>query len=165
MAKINFTQEHLEKLKALFLELGFTGEVLSGKFGANSYTVWECIHGLSISTLKSINASLKKEIAVLSEEDEWIENKGQDKKVAKLKKWQKFVSLCIGYKLHLQQMAEEAALLRLAKAERLATLKGIKAEAELAELKKLSSEELQRMIDAEIADGFPNASRDLIPTE
>lgn len=146
MNRVNFTPEHEAELKALFLELGFTGEVLQGKFGANAYTVWDCIHNLQISTLKSINVSLKKEIAALEDVDEWSSNKHQVAKANKLRKWQKFVSLCVGYKINAEQEAEEAKKNREAKAERLATLKGVKAEAEIAELKKLSVEELNKQI-------------------
>lgn len=154
MNKINFTSEHEADLKALFLELGFTGEFLQGKFGANEYTVWDCIHNLQISTLKNINVSLKKEIAALEDLDEWSSNSHQIAKANKLRKWQKFVSLCVGYKINTEQKAEEAKKNREAKAERLATLKGIIAEAEIAELKKLSVEELNKQIEALHGDLF-----------
>ena len=36
MSKIQFTSEHEKQLKDLYLELGFSGAQLNGKFGANS---------------------------------------------------------------------------------------------------------------------------------
>jgi hypothetical protein len=107
MVKINFTQENLDRLKALFVELGFNGEVLSGKFGANTYTVWEVLHNLTISTLKSINSNLKKEVIALEEQDDWTVSQYQLAKAAKTRKWQEFVNLVVGYKLSEQEKAEK----------------------------------------------------------
>lgn len=146
--KINFTQAHETELKALFLELGFSGEVLTGKFGANAYTVWDCIHNLQTNTLKELNKSLKKEIAALEDVDEWSTTNKQQIKADKMRKWQQFVSLCTGYRLFKEEEVEEAKKLRAEKAEKLALLKHVKSETEINELKKLSSEELQKQIDA-----------------
>ena len=146
---INFTPEHESNLRILFLELGFTGEVLTGKFGANAYTVWDCIHNLQVSTLKQINSSLKKEIAALEDVDEWSTSNKQQYKANKLRKWQAFVSLCIGYKLKKEETVKAAKEMHDVAVERITMLKQIKNQAEIDELKKLSAEDLQKMIDEE----------------
>lgn len=97
--KVNFTTENEERLKVLFLELGFSGAVLAGKFGANAYSVWDILHTLTIASLKQANANLKKEVIALEEQDDWSVSAHQLAKAATTRKWQEFVNLCIGYKL------------------------------------------------------------------
>lgn len=147
MAKINFTQENEARLKVLFVELGFTGEVLSGKFGANAYTVWDMLHNLTVSTLKQLNTSLKKEVVALEEQDDWTVSQYQLAKAAKTRKWQEFVNLVVGYKLFNQEKAEEAIKVRAEKERKLSVLKQLKDEAEIKALGALSAEELQKQID------------------
>lgn len=144
---INFTQENETRLKTLFVELGFTGEVLSGKFGANAYTVWDMLHNLSVSTLRSLNKTLKKEVIALEEQDDWSVSQYQLQKAAKVRKWQEFVNLVIGYKLLAEEKAKESAKLRSEKERKLAVLKQLKDEAEIKALGKLSAEELQKQIE------------------
>ena len=107
--KVNFTQENLERLKTLFLELGFSGKVLSGKFGANTYSVWDILHILSISSLKQANTNLKKEVVTLEEQDDWAVSSYQLAKAAETRKWQEFVNLTVGYKLAEQEKTEKQA--------------------------------------------------------
>jgi hypothetical protein len=113
--KINFTTENLERLKALFLELGFSGKVLAGKFGANSYSVWDILHTLSISSLKQANSNLKKEVVALEEQDDWSVSQYQLAKAAETRKWQEFVNLCVGYKLAEAEKAEKQSEIRAKK--------------------------------------------------
>jgi hypothetical protein len=113
--KINFTVENQDRLKALFLELGFSGKVLSGKFGANSYSVWDILHTLSISSLKQANSNLKKEVVALEEQDDWSVSFYQLAKAAETRKWQEFVNLCVGYKLAEAEKADKQAEIRAKK--------------------------------------------------
>lgn len=115
--KINFTEENQARLKVLFVELGFTGEVLSGKFGANAYTVWEVLHVLSLESIRSLNKNLKKEVVALEEQDDWAVSDYQLAKAAKTRKWQEFVNLVVGYKLFEEEKAKKANKLKNAKAE------------------------------------------------
>lgn len=147
MAKINFTTENLDRLKVLFVDLGFTGETISGKFGTNVYNVWDILHILSIQTLKSINANLKKEVVALEEQDDWTVSQYQLTKAAKTRKWQEFVNLTVGYKLSEEEKAAEIIKLRTDKERKLVVLKQLKDEAEIKALGALSAEELQKQIE------------------
>ena len=146
MAKITFTKEHEERLKALFLELGFTGHVLTGKFGANSYSVWDVLHNLDNNTLTFLNTNLKKEVSVLEETDDWNVSEKQSKKASQTRKWQEFVNLVRGYKLYNAELAENEKQMKIAKQERLALLKHMKGEAEVKALGALTVEELDKQI-------------------
>lgn len=144
--KINFTSENEARLKALFVELGFTGLVLAGKFGANQYTVWDLLHNLNISTLRQLNKGLKTEISALEEQDEWSVNKAASIKASQTRKWAEFVNLVVGYKLYQNELAEEAARNKELKQKKLALLKHIKDEKEIQTLGTLTLEELEAQI-------------------
>ena len=62
MSKINFTSEHEKQLKDLYLELGFSGAKLSGKFGANTMSADQLLHVTTIETLRGLKNSTEKEI-------------------------------------------------------------------------------------------------------
>ena len=145
--KVNFIQKNEKELKALFLELGFSGYVLAGKFGANSFTVWDLLHNTSIDTLRSLNRNLKKEVTELRDQDEWSFTPHQKAKAAKTEKWQKFINLLIGFKIKKDQDSGEASRKRMENTKRLAMLKGLKLKAEIDELGDLTPSELQAQID------------------
>lgn len=144
--KINFTKEHEDRLKSLFLELGFSGEVLAGKFNANNYTVWDLLHNCSISSLKGININLKKEVVALEEQDEWSLNAYQMQKAAKTKKWGEYVNLLIGYKLNEAENETIRIKERKEKEEKLNLLMSAKKVKQIENINKLSEEELEAEI-------------------
>lgn len=117
MNKINFTAEHEAQLKSLFVELGFNGKVLSGKFGANSYTTWQLLHQTSIPTLKTLKRTLKKEIEILEEQDEWSFSSYQAQRANETKQWYDFIHLLIGYNKHKEALSDKNAKIAKAKAE------------------------------------------------
>ena len=144
MPKINFTEEHSNNIKALFLELGFSGEVLAGKFGANTYTVWELLHNTSITTLQGLNKNLKNEVKALEEQDEWSFSDYQQTKANKTRKWNEYVNLLIGYKKHKEEEADKKAKLSEAKAELKAMQEEVKTPAERIADKQKEIEELEK---------------------
>ena len=103
---INFTAEHRDELNKLFLDLAFGGEMLSGKFGANTLSPYDILHHTSIGTLTSLRNQLKKEIsAAEANDDEWSASETEQKQLSLKKKWATFIHLTIGY---LKSKAEEA---------------------------------------------------------
>lgn len=143
MSKINFTSEHEKQLKDLYLELGFSGAKLQGKFGANSMSADQLLHTTTIETLKSFKVTLKKEIEELEKEDEWTTGVTSSKRLTITKKWYDYVNLLIGYKLYTEQIASETRAARKAAQEKLAILTQAKDAAELKRIQSLSPEELE----------------------
>ena len=143
MPKINFTSEHEKQLKDLYLELGFSGAKLQGKFGANVMSADQLLHTTSIDTLKSFKSTLKKEIDELEKEDEWTVGSTSSKKLSITKKWYDYVNLLIGYKLFIEQNASEVREARKKAQDRLAILTQAKDAAELKRIQGLSPEELE----------------------
>ena len=143
MSKINFTPEHEKQLKDLYLELGFSGAKLQGKFGANSMSADQLLHTTTIETLKSFKVTLKKEIEELEKEDEWTTGVTSSKRLTITKKWYDYVNLLIGYKLYTEQVASEIRAARKAAQEKLAILTQAKDTAELKRIQSLTPEELE----------------------
>ena len=143
MSKINFTPEHEKQLKDLYLELGFSGVKLQGKFGANSMSADQLLHTTTIETLKSFKVTLKKEIEELEKEDEWTTGVTSSKRLTITKKWYDYVNLLIGYKLYTEQVASETRAARKAAQEKLAILTQAKDAAELKRIQGLTPEELE----------------------
>lgn len=147
MSKIQFTSEHEKQLKDLYLELGFFGSKLDGKFGANSYSADQLLHQVSIETLKGFKSTLKKEIDELEKEDEWTSSVSS-KKLTSSKKWYDYVNLLIGYKLSIAENEATQRLLRNEAQAKLALLSKAKDAAEVDRISKLSQEDLDKEIAA-----------------
>lgn len=147
MSKIQFTSEHEKQLKDLYLELGFSGSKLDGKFGANSYSADQLLHQVSIETLKGFKSTLKKEIDELQKEDEWTSSISS-KKLTSSKKWYDYVNLLIGYKLSIAENEATQRLLRKEAQAKLALLSKAKDAAEVDRISKLSQEDLDKEIAA-----------------
>lgn len=97
MARINFTEEHLNKLKDLSLKMLFNNNALNSKLG-QSYTIQELLHCVTINTLNSIRISLNKKIELIENQDEWISDSTTQKEFEQLKETKELVNLIIGYK-------------------------------------------------------------------
>lgn len=147
MSKIIFTLEHEKQLKDLFLELGFSGSVTPGKFGANSYNVMQLLHTTDITTLQGMYVNLEKEINTLDKSNKWTAPVATTKRIENLKKWYNFIDLLIGYKLFTAQEIALAEQLRKEKAAKLAVMKKASEAKEIERINSLTKEE----IDAEIA--------------
>ena len=145
MSKINFTPEHEKQLKDLYLELGFSGAKLEGKFGANFMSVDQLLHQTTIETLKGFKSTLKKEIEELEKEDEWTSSTSS-KKLTITKKWYDYINLLIGYKLFTAEIEAIQRLLRKEGQAKLALLTKAKDAAEIDRISKLSQEDLDKEI-------------------
>jgi hypothetical protein len=145
--KINFTSENEKQLKDLFLELGFSGATLPGKFGANSYNVMQLVHSTTIETLQGLYQNLEKEIDTLGKVNKWTAPVITTQRVENLKKWYNFIDLLIGYKLYNAQEQAAAEKSRKEKAQKLSILTKASEAKEIERINGLSKEEL----DAEIA--------------
>lgn len=107
MAKINFTQEHFEKLKAYAVEMLFTQETVTTKLG-QTLNIVELLHTTTINTLNGIRLQLAKEIETIENQDEWVSGEVSQRKLDSLKAKKELVNLIIGYKRFIQEQAEIA---------------------------------------------------------
>ena len=107
MAKINFTQEHFEKLKAYAVETLFTQETVTTKLG-QTLNIVELLHTTTINTLNSIRLQLSKEIETIENQDEWVSGEVSQRKLEILKAKKELVNLIIGYKRFVQEQTEIA---------------------------------------------------------
>lgn len=107
MAKINFTQEHFEKLKAYAVEMLFTQETVTTKLG-QTLNIVELLHTTTINTLNGIRLQLGKEIETIENQDEWVSGETSQRKLENLKAKKELVNLIIGYKRFVQEQTEIA---------------------------------------------------------
>lgn len=103
--KINFTQEHFQKLQTLLLGMLLNNEVISNKFG-QLLNVVELLHTTTINTLNSIRLSLAKHIENLESKDEWIADNASQEALDKAKAQKELVNLIIGYKRYMLEREE-----------------------------------------------------------
>ncbi len=95
-----FTKENRTRLEALYGQLSFDGQVLSGKFGANQLNPFELLQQTTPNTLRGLHKSVKAELQSLSEADEWTQTLAQTARTERMKVWEEFLNLLIGYKLN-----------------------------------------------------------------
>lgn len=107
MAKINFTKEHFDKLKAYAVEMLFTQETVTTKLG-QTLNIVELLHTTTINTLNSIRLQLSKEIETIENQDEWVSGETSQRKLENLKAKKELVNLIIGYKRFVQEQTEIA---------------------------------------------------------
>lgn len=134
-----FTAVNLQRLKDLFVEFSFKGEVLNGKFNANTLNPFELLTQTTISTLRTLLKSVKKEAQELSDLDEWSLSTYQQAKQARFEAWAEFLNLLVGYRLD----QDEKAATKADKAKKAATLR---ARIETEKDKNLSVADLEKQL-------------------
>ena len=105
MGKINFTTENKSRLEELATKILFGNLPIQGPIGT-SMRVEDLLHNTSVNSLVSMNAHLKKQIASMSDLDEWSCTDADTWKLERLKETQELVSLVIGYKKWLAEQEE-----------------------------------------------------------
>lgn len=107
MGKINFTTENKSRLEELATKFLFGNLPIQGPIGT-SMRVEDLLHNTSILSLVTMNSHLKKQIASMSDLDEWSCTDADTWKLERLKETQELVSLVIGYKKWLAEQEEIA---------------------------------------------------------
>ena len=105
MGKVNFTTENKSRLEELATKFLFGNLPIQGPMGT-SMRLNDLLHNTSISSLMSMNSHLKKQIASMSDLDEWSCTDADTWKLERLKETQELVSLVIGYKKWLAEQEE-----------------------------------------------------------
>lgn len=106
--KINFTQEHFQRMQSLLMQMLLNNETINNKLG-QPLNVVELLHTTSINGINSIRLSLAKQIENLENADEWIASPVSQAKLDNLKAAKETVNLIIGYKRFQQEIAENNA--------------------------------------------------------
>ena len=105
MGKINFTTENKSRLEELATKFLFGNLPIQGPIGT-SMRVEDLLHNTSVNSLVPMNPHLKKQIASMSDLDEWSCTDADTWKLERLKESQELVSLVIGYKKWLVEQEE-----------------------------------------------------------
>lgn len=101
--KINFTQQHVQRLMQLASDALFNKLSINTKLG-QQLNVFELIHTTSINQLTEIKNLLSKKIEKLEEKDEWVDP--DNEKLEELKNSKELINLIIGWKRYNLEMSE-----------------------------------------------------------
>lgn len=103
MGKINFTAEHHNKLREFIVDAVLNKTVVKGSMGVE-YTIMDLLHNVTIASLVTIKSTIKKAIANLEAQDEWLLSDNDQKKITALKEKDEMLNLIIGYRKHLEEV-------------------------------------------------------------
>lgn len=104
MAKINFTKEHLEKMKELAIDMLLNNMSITTTMGT-VLNISELMHTTTIGTLNKIRLTLTKKIRDAEDKDEWVDF-SDSKYLDTIRKQKDLVNLIIGWKRY--NMEKEA---------------------------------------------------------
>lgn len=94
--KVNFTQEHYQKMCSLLLDMLLGNTTIQTKLG-QQLNVVELLHCTTINQLNEIRLQLTGAVRRIEDMDEWLEQDNAEK-LDILKKKRELVNLIIGYK-------------------------------------------------------------------
>lgn len=108
MTKVNFTKEHLAKLKELAFAMLAQNDIIQTKFG-QALTIVDLMHTQTINTLNGIRVAIGKSIEALENKDEWVATDSTQTDLAILKEKKELVNLIIGWKRYNEYARESNA--------------------------------------------------------
>jgi chromosome segregation ATPase len=106
MAKINFTQDHYNKMLSMAASMLVHHDIITTKMGT-PLNIVELMHATTINTLVDIKKNLSKKIENLEDQDEWIESSITQSDLTKFKNQKELVNLIIGWKRFMLEAASE----------------------------------------------------------
>lgn len=95
--RINFTPEHLTRLKELSIDFLFNNKVIHSKVGI-SMNIHELLHLTTINSLNNIRQECKSLVRRIEDKDEWIVGESDSAALKEAKESEELVNLIIGYK-------------------------------------------------------------------
>lgn len=95
--RINFTPEHLARLKELSIDFLFNNKVIHNKLG-NPMNIHELLHLTTINSLNNIRQECKSLVRRIEDKDEWIICENDSIALKEAKESEELVNLIIGYK-------------------------------------------------------------------
>lgn len=96
MAKINFTNEHMERMKKLLIDMLINNDTVLSGFGTY-LDVCALLHTVTINSLNKLRIQLGVQIEALNNVDEWS-NVDNQAKIKELSDKKELINLIIGYK-------------------------------------------------------------------
>lgn len=108
MGKVNFTKEHMARLKALATEMLFKNDHIGTNLG-QLLNVVDVLHCTTINSLTKIRLDLAKKIEQLENADEWVTTDREQLILSEMKDRKEFVNLVIGYKRYMDEIATISA--------------------------------------------------------
>lgn len=96
MTKINFTNEHMERMKELLINMLINNDTVLSGFGTY-LDACALLHTVTINSLNKLRIQLGKQIETLENADEWSNTDNQHK-IKELSDKKELVNLIIGYK-------------------------------------------------------------------
>lgn len=106
--KINFTQEHFNRMQALLMQMLLGNVTINNKLG-QPLNVVELLHTTSINGLNRIRLYIAKQIENLENADKWVSSPVSQTKLDNLKTAKETVNLIIGYKRYRAEVKETKA--------------------------------------------------------
>lgn len=106
MGKINFTKEHMARMKELATDMLLNNGTIKTTLGYAN--VHDILHLTTIESLKTILRGLKKTIENMEDADEWATTNYERQRLDKLKQDKEFINLVVGYKRYLYEQDEIA---------------------------------------------------------
>lgn len=104
MGKINFTKEHMTRLKELAVNMLFKNDHIMTNLG-QPLSVVEVLHCTTINSLTKIRLDLTKKIEQLENADEWVTTDREKLVLDEMRTKKEFVNLVIGYKRYMDELA------------------------------------------------------------
>lgn len=95
--RINFTPEHLTRLKELSIDFLFNNKVIYNKLSI-PINIHELLHLTTINSLNNIRQECKSLVRRIEDKDEWIVCKSDSVALKEAKESEELVNLIIGYK-------------------------------------------------------------------
>lgn len=95
--RINFTPEHLTRLKELSIDFLFNNKVIHSRVGI-SMNIHELLHLTTINSLNNIRQECKSLVRRIEDKDEWIVCESDSIALKEAKESEELVNLIIGYK-------------------------------------------------------------------
>ena len=106
MAKINFSETHMNRLKELACKMLFANGVIYSANGLTPLNIVELIHTQTPTQLNNIKAGLDKKINQIESRDEWLDP--DNSKLDTIREARELVNLIVGWKRLNIEKAENA---------------------------------------------------------
>ena len=101
--KINFTKDHLTRLKELITDMLFKNQYITTDLGQH-LDASQLLHCTTINSLTKIRLNLTKKIEQLENADEWVKTDQEQKILVEMQTKKELVNLVIGYKRYMDEL-------------------------------------------------------------
>lgn len=144
---MEFSKENKERLDTLIIKSVLNNKIFTSHWGSE-YSIQALLNDVSPATIKKLYSQYKREEDKLSVEDDLsFEESSESKQIQKIKEELETLRLLYKYTLHKIHEIKGTAEKRREISQKISTLRKIKTEKELEELKKSSIADLEKEIE------------------